>query len=457
MCARTAAGSGPRVAVVGGGLAGLSAACLLADQGMRVTLLEARNRCGGATFSFSRDGMRVDNGQHVLLRCYSQYRQLLDKLGSGDGISLQRRFTMPVITPDGKHRRLRRTSGPAPLHLAAGLAGYGALSVMDRLRVTAAALALRGLDPGDPALDERSFGDWLAQHGQNDATIAALWDLITVAALNSDADHASLGLAAMVFRTALLDSADAADIGVPRVSLDELHVRPALDYLTARGADIQCNSAVRGISRNDGGFTIALDDGELETDSVVVAAPPDAAARICPAEAGLDPESLGQLGVAPIVNVHVVFERAVTRLPFAAALSSPVQFVFDRTDPAGLARGQYLTVSLSAAQRWIGVPTAEMRTVFLDELAKLLPAAAHTPVSEFFVTRERRATFQQSPGTLRLRPPAATAVPGLVLAGAWTDTGWPDTMEGAVRSGNDAAVRLSRHLARRDDTREVAR
>src|SRR5699024_3158107 len=120
-------------------------------------------------------------------------------------------------------------------------------------------------------------------------------------------------------------------------------------------------------------------------------------------------------------------------------------------------QGQYLTVSLSAAQHWIDVPTAEMRAVFLDELARLLPAAASTPITEFFVTRERRATFQQSPGTLRLRPPAATAVPGLVLAGAWTDTGWPDTMEGAVRSGNDAAALVSRHLARRDETWEVAR
>src|SRR5699024_7015739 len=150
-------------------------------------------------------------------------------------------------------------------------------------------------------------------------------------------------------------------------------------------------------------------------DSVVVAAPPDAAARMCPSEAGLDIARLRLLGAAPIVNVHVVFERAVTRLPFAAALSSPVQFVFDRTAPAGLAQGQYLTVSLSAAQPWIAVPTAEMRAVFLEELARLLPAAASTPVTEFFVTRERRATFQQSPGTLRLRPPAATAVPGLVL------------------------------------------
>lgn len=424
---------------------------------MRVTVLESRSRCGGATFSFSREGMRVDNGQHVLLRCYTAYRGFLDTLGSDDAVGMQRRFTMPLISSGGKRVSLRRTRGPAPFHLAAGLASYGILPVMDRVRVAAGAVAMRGLDPQDPELDERSFGDWLVEHAQNDATIAALWNLITVAALNAEVEEASLALAVKVFRTALLDTADAADIGVPCRPLDELHVRPALEYLTARGADIHHNTAVRSVVPRDGGFAVRVDDAEFVADSVVVAAPPDVAASVCPGDAGLHPHRLRGLGAAPIVNVHVVFERRVTDVAFAAALSSPVQFVFDRTEPAGLPHGQYLTVSVSAAQQWIDVPTARMRPVFLAELTRLFPAAGNAVVRDFFVTRERRATFQQTPGTRRLRPPTATAVPGLVLAGSWTDTGWPDTMEGAVRSGNDAAAELGEYLARRQETREVAR
>ena len=447
----------PRVAVIGGGLAGLSAACALVSRGVGVTLLEARSRCGGATFSFSRGGMRVDNGQHVLLRCYEQYRGFVDVIGSGGSVGIQRRFTMPLIGEHGRRVSLRRTAAPAPFHLAAGLATYNVLSAVDRMRVVTGALAMRRLDPQDPELDDISFGAWLARHGQNNATIAALWNLITVAALNSDADHASLALATKVFRTGLLDSTDAADIGVPEKPLNELHVQPALDFLTTRGAHVHHNSAVRRVVAEDDGWTVRLDDGELSVDSVVVAAPPDAAAAICPAAAGLAPQRLRSLGAAPIVNVHVVFERPVTDTMFVAVLSSPVQFVFDRTAPAGLEHGQYLTVSVSAAQQWIDVPTSRFRSVFLTELARLFPAAAATAVLDFFVTRERRATFQQSPGTRSLRPPTATTVPGLVLAGAWTDTGWPDTMEGAVRSGNDAAAAVDEHLARREDTREVVR
>jgi len=154
----------------------------------------------------------------------------------------------------------------------------------------------------------------------------------------------------------------------------------------------------------------------------------------------------GELGSSPIVNVHVVYDRRVTRLPFAAAVDSPVQWVFDRTGPAGLRKGQYLAVSLSAADRYVDVPAARLQEEFLRALADLFPATAQAQVVDCFVTRERRATFRQEPGCGRLRPQAATALPGLVLAGAWTDTGWPDTMEGAVRSGLNAARELRRSM-----------
>jgi hypothetical protein len=216
----------------------------------------------------------------------------------------------------------------------------------------------------------------------------------------------------------------------------------------------------------------ALDDaGEvIDADGVVLAVPPTVAARLAPAgmvspgtvspgtawePAGgghgppgqPGPEQWRELATSPIVNVHVIYDRRVTRLPFAAAVDSPVQWVFDRTGSSGLRSGQYLAVSLSAADGYVDVPASALRERFLPAMADLFPAARDARVTDFFVTRERRATLRQVPGCERLRPRAATALPGLVLAGAWTDTGWPDTMEGAVRSGLNAARVLRRGLA----------
>ncbi|MDG3010554.1 FAD-dependent oxidoreductase [Rhodococcus sp. D2-41] len=444
--------NGKVVVVIGGGLAGLTAACDLADCGVRVTLVEARGRLGGATFSFHRDGLTVDNGQHVVMRCYSDYLALLDRIGSSDGIAMQNRFRMPVLLPDGTRTTLTRTGGPAPLHLGLGLARYRALSMADRARVLRAATALRRLSPDDPELDGRTFGDWLREHGQTQATSDALWNLISVAALNTDADEASLASAVMVFRTALLDRSDAADIGVPVVSLDELHVRPAARYLRARGGRILTHNAVRHIEPLDRGYVVRLDGADLHADGVVVATPPEPAARICPAQTGLRPDELERLGKNPIMNVHMAFRRKVTDLPFAAVLDSPVQWFFDRTETAGYEGGQYLTISLSAADRWIGTPAPELRGIFERELVRLLPGAADAELEHFFVTRERRGTFRQAPGTAGLRPDAQTPLPGLALAGAWTATGWPDTMEGAVRSGHRAADLVFSDISAQDAT-----
>ena len=433
--------------VVGGGLAGLTAAARLVEQGHRVTLVEARARLGGATFSFERDGLAVDNGQHVLLRCYTEYRALLDTFGVGDRIDLQDRFHIPVVTADGRRCALSRTNLPAPLHLAKSLAGYRLLSAQDRVRVLVAAGLLRTLDPADPGLDDRSFGDWLARHGQRQAAVDALWNLITVAALNTDAAHASLALCAMVFRTALLEKPDAADIGVPTLPLGELHGAAAERFLTAHGATVLLHTPVRSIRTVGHGFEVVLDGDVIAADAVVVAAPPEATAAIVPATALTHPRRLAELGGAPIVNVHAVYDRQVTDEPFTAVVGSPVQWVFDRTAIARVPRGQYLAVSLSAAEQWIDTPTGRLRELFLPEMARLFPAAANAGVTTFFVTRERRATFRQSPGSARLRPPARTNLPGCVLAGAWTATGWPDTMEGAVRSGNEAARIVHERLA----------
>jgi squalene synthase HpnD len=440
-----------RVVVIGGGLAGITAAIALRETGAEVTLLEARPRLGGATSSFARGDLSVDNGQHVYLACCTAYRGLLDRLGVAASAPLQDRFDVTVLAP-GRTERLRRTSLPGPLQLGQAMATYGHLSAAERLQAARATLAMRFLDPADPALDDQRLGDWLARHGQTEHARRVLWDLFTVSTMNIAGDDANLALAAKVVQTALLGTRDAADIGMAAIPLGELHGTASARLLSRLGAGIRlATSAVAITPDTGGGLTVGAVSGadraesQLPADGVVLALPPAAAARLLPAEAGDRPWTA--LTTSPIVNVHAVYDRRVTDLPFAAAVDSPLQWVFDKTASAGLADGQYLAVSLSAADSYIDVPAAQLGEQFLPALAEIFPAARQAQVKDFFVTRERHATFRQAPGSGRLRPPAATRLPGLVLAGAWTDTGWPDTMEGAVRSGLAAARELRRGLA----------
>jgi hydroxysqualene dehydroxylase len=436
------------VIVVGGGLAGISAALRLADDGRAVTLIEGRPRLGGAAFSFRRGALTIDNGQHVFLRCCQAYRWLLDRLGVAEQVVLQPRLDIPVLRADGRSARLRRLPGvPAPLHLSAALAGYGLLSPADRLRAVRGALALRALNPADPALDRQTLGGFLRRHGQNDATIAGLWGIIATATLNIDPDQASLALAAKVFRTGLLDHAPAADVGYAGVPLGELHSTAAQRALAASGVQVLLGDRVESV---EPGWVVRVGgpDGtqNWQADSVVLATPHRDALAAVPALAGTPVAAAEGLDAAPIVNVHVMYDRRVTDLSFAACVQSPVQWFFDRTDTSGFGRehpgGQYLAVTVSAADDVIDEPSRPLRERFVAELARLIPAARDAVVLDAFVTRERRATFRQAAGSALLRPTSDSGLAGLWLAGAWTATGWPDTMEGAVRSGVAAAEAL---------------
>lgn len=453
----TAEGARSRHAVVvGAGLAGITAALQLADAGLRVTLVEGRPRLGGLVFSFRRGDLTVDNGQHVYLRCCTAYRWFLDRVDGAALAPLQDRLDVPVLDvaqADGPRLgRIRRNGLPVPLHLAAGLATYPHLSLAERASVGRAALALKRLDPADPALDGIDFATWLGRHGQSDRTIEALWDLVGVATLNATAPHASMGLAAMVFKTGLLSEPGAADIGWARVPLGELHDTLARKALDSAGVRTELRTRVSSVSRaRDGGWHVDMDGERLDADAVVLAVPQREAHALLPGGALEDPDRLLDIGTAPIINLHVVYDRKVLRRPFFAALGSPVQWVFDRTDASGLKDGQYLAVSQSAAQDEIGTPVPELRKRYLPELERLLPAARGAEVRDFFVTRERTATFAPAPGVGRLRPAARTRAPGLFLAGAWTATGWPATMEGAVRSGFSAAGAALSELGRRHE------
>jgi squalene-associated FAD-dependent desaturase len=406
----------------------------------------------------------VDTGQHVLLRCYTAHRALLERLGVSDDVPVQPRFAVPVLRPGHAPVWLRRPTFPAPLrkmvasvtarrrgdaggdhsaglapaHLLPALLGYRLLRPAERLSACRAALALRQVDPDDPANDESTFGEWLVAHGQSGNAIEALWRLICLPALNLEPEQASLALAARVFSTALLDDVTSADIAVPRVPLGTLYDEPARRALDHAGVRVRTGCRVLAVTGGADAPLVRTTDGDLAAEAVVVAVPHEQTAQLVPESAAPERQRWTALQASPIVNVHVRYDRQVMPLHFAVGVATPVQWVFDRTDAAG-GPGQYLVVSVSGADHEIRQRSADLLSRYQTALAELFPAARDARVLDSFVTREPRATFRQGVGTAAIRPGTRTRWPGVVLAGAWTATGYPDTTEGAVRSGLAAA------------------
>ncbi len=443
------------MAVIGGGLAGIVAALDCAERGADVTLLEVRPRLGGAAYSFERDGLWLDNGQHVFLRCCTSYIALLERLGSSGRVRIQPRLEIPVFSPGGKQAVLRRGELPAPLHLAGALARYPHLTVGEKAKAACAALALARLDLAGALERERkegiTLGGWLAEHGQSERAVAALWDLIALPTLNLPAAHGSLRLGAFVLQTGLLEHKDAGDIGFHMRPLSEILGEPAEHALRQAGVKVGLGmrvervEAVAGSHKREsagsgGGVLRVCAGGEVfEGDAVVCAVPHTRAAALLEPLLGEETTRWDGLGESPIVNVHVMYDRRVCDVGFAAGVGTPVQYVFDRTEAVGLAEGQYLAVSLSGAEEEMGMEPQALRERYVEALGELFPRAREAVVESVHVSREHAATFRAGPGSGELRPSARTNVPGLVLAGAWTGTGWPATLEGAVLSGHTAA------------------
>jgi squalene-associated FAD-dependent desaturase len=439
---------GRHVVVVGAGLAGLSAALECADLGARVTVLERQRRLGGLTWSFSRNGVSMDNGQHVFLACCDAYLGFLDRIGSAGDVVAPQPLDVPVVAPGAIGPvvgRLRRQDLPVPLHLARALLGYRHITVRERLALGRVLAALYRLDLEDHSLDSVTFGSWLSAHGQSEAAIAAVWDLITVPTVNLFASEVSLAVAAMVFKTGLLSARQASDIGWSAIPLGRLHGERAAAALHSAGVAVHQAQRVTGVEDDgDTAWRVSTSDGPLSADGVVVALPHEEAAVVVPPWVE-GRASWTTLGSSAIVDVHLVFDRPVTDWPIMAGHSSPVQWVFDRTASSGLEQSshQYLAVSLSAADQLLSRSPEELVRSIVPALGQLLPAVSRACLVDAAVTKERRATFRAAPGSQSLRPPTATGRAGLVLAGAWTDTGWPATMEGAVRSGVSAAQALA--------------
>ena len=449
--------SQPRVVVLGGGLAGMAAACHLLDEDWQVTLVEKRPYLGGRVFSFTdrETGQVVDNGQHVFLGCCTYYIDFLKKIGTLNRAYLQDRTSVEVVRPGGPTGSIAAGLLPKPLHMLPSFLAYRHLGLWDKLTTVYGLLRLTITDRTGPALQEESFAHWLRRHRQTKRAIQNFWDLIVKPCANDDVEDVSAATGIMIFQEGILKSPQSSRIGYAREGLSTLMGDAAKAYLENNGASIITGAPATSLQLAKDGQTdepqiaaVQLSNGEtLEADAYVSALPFADLMPLLPSQVADNPyfASLAQLHTAPIVNVYLWYDRPVMEQDFVALVDSPLQWVFNKTaimGHNGSDEGQYVTVSLSAAFDYVNQPKQAVQEMCTEAMKEAFPKAKDARVTRGLVVKQERATFRCLPGSQRFRPQARTPIDNLFLAGDWTDTGWPSTMEGAVRSGVFAAQAL---------------
>ena len=460
----------PPIAVIGGGLAGLSAAIDLVDAGLNVALFERRPYVGGKAYSFDdpKHDVTLDNGQHITMRCCTEFQSLLERIGCPDIVRYQDHLEVAVIDPDssGHHvsvlsaeqpralTRLGLRLLPAPLHMAPSLITYEHLSVAEKARLALAFEPIRRMSDFERlALDRQSFGDWLRDHRQTPRVIERFWDLIILPTCNDRCADVSATQAIQVFQDGFSRDSRAADIGVFTRGLGEV-ADSALEYLRQRGARIELNASVAGLitTGSDVSGIQYRRDEHLDVAGVIVALPPHAAFNLIPASwRRREPFwRINQHAVSPIVNVHMQWDRAVMRRDFVASLDSDAQFIFNRSQIHSWQTPPFwISVSLSGAHDIVNLPQAAIIDRVERAVRRALRRTSGATLLATRVVKEAEATFRPTPGMNAHRVKPRTSIRNLALAGAWTATGWPATMESAVRSGRAAAQVILEELEQR--------
>jgi len=438
----------PHVVVVGGGLAGLATAAAVSGAGMRVTLLEARRRAGGRAASFEDPiaGGLVDACQHVAMGCCTNFLDLCRQAGLAD--ALRRDRTLWFIGPDGDRAACTPSRLlPAPLHLGPLLLSMRHFSLREKLALGMGMLRL-ARHRGQAV--ERTALDWLESAGQPERVIRLFWQPVLESALGESIDLVGVAAARKVAVDAFLAHRDAADLHVPVEPLGSLFGERLVAWLEGRGVVVEAGRTVTAVERGDDGRVTAVrtGSGAVPCDALVVAVPWRQAARLVPdLVPHLAPEADDSLAGSPITAVHLWFDRGCIDLPHAVLVGRVSQWVFRPAEAEHRATG-YCQVVISASRGLLGGDRAAVVPTVVDELRQVFPAAREARLVDARVVTDPTAVLSVRPGVDAVRPAATTSVPNLFLAGDWTATGWPSTMEGAVRSGRLAALAVGRHLGR---------
>lgn len=444
----TVTGSRPSVLVIGGGLAGLAAATALAPRGFRVTVLESRDRLGGRAGSFldTARGQLLDNCQHVSMGCCTNFAHFCRTVGIAHHLRPQK--CLHFMTPDRRVSRFRADAWPAPFHLARSFAAAHYLRPDEKLRI-AWGLVRLGLDAAND--DDPPFADWLRRHGQTAVTVERFWSVVLTSALNESPERVGMRYARKVFVDGFLRHPRGFEVELPAVPLGRLYGDELRQWLATHGVRLLLNAGVKRIDIAAGRVrNLELRQGEpLAADWYVAAVPFDRLLDQLPADAvnaNLCFGNLKNLETSPITSVHLWYDRPVLRLPHVVLVGCVGQWVFNRDESAP--GEHYVQVVVSASRKFRGLGHDEVARRISAEMASLFPGVRQAALLRSRVVTEHAATFSALPGVDRWRPAQATPISNLFLAGDWTATGWPATMEGAVRSGYLAAEALLRRLGR---------
>jgi squalene-associated FAD-dependent desaturase len=440
----------PTVAIAGGGLAGLSAGCALAEAGFRVTLFERRPYLGGRASSYQHPGTGeiVDNCQHVLLGCCTNLLDFYRRAGVQDKIRWYEKLTF--LEPGGRASVIAPSVLPAPLHTAPAFLRADCLSFRDKMAISRAMAALAPSIPPDRG---ETFLDWLKRHGQTAQAIERFWKTILVSALNEDLDQVSVPYAAQVVRESFLKSAAAGLMGIPTVPLTDLYSQTG-DYIRARSGEIQFRAGVESFRAEISEVTVTTNGQEQKFDYLLLAVPFDVLGRILPDTPSAAPlaAALGRFSTSPITGIHLWFDRQISDLDHAVLLDRTIQWMFHKSrlidvrsnEARENGRGSYVEMVVSCSRSLVEKSKSEIVEMAMKEAEEFFPDVCEAKLLKSTVIKEVHATYSPRPGIDQYRPKPETTWPRVFLAGDWTATGWPATMEGAVRSGYLAAEALAR-------------
>jgi zeta-carotene desaturase len=433
------------ILVIGGGFAGLAAGVALTQAGCRVRVVEGRQRLGGRARSWvdPTTGSVVDNGQHLFMGCYDATQRFLGTIGTLDRLRFQAGLTLWFLERGGRLTSLECHRLPAPFHMLLGAVRSRSFSGREKLEILRLGWALRSAPTGPEGQERMTVDEWLRRLGQSESLRRNFWDLLCIAAMNEDPRIASAALFERVLRLALFGSSKGSRLGIASVGLSDCYTQAAADYIRTRGGRVDVNHQVRNllIEKNECAG-VELGSGErLTAQTVISAVPWFDLGEILPQElvgSDLFFASALSLRPVPIISINLWFDRPVTQLDFAGLRGTTIQWLFNKGKIFGH-RENYVSLVVSGARNQAERPKDELVAVALQELSELLPAVREARVLRSLVVKERQATFSPSCEAEDLRPPTSTPVKGLYLAGDWTATGLPATIEGAVRSGYAAA------------------